>query len=170
MTKEDMKQISDLMDEKFIASEGRMRAEIVASEARTGEKIDRVENNLSAEIKKNRISMTRHMQELNAKWVETNEKLDRMLARMDGMDKNMSAMRAEMDAVPKRFDAVETNLGRKISESETRIFRRILLSELLKYECTVALSTDRGFEELFKCLFQVGHILGACSLIRRVHS
>ena len=112
MTKEDMKQISDLMDEKFIASEGRMRAEIV------GEKIDRVENNLSAEIKKNRISMTRHMQELNAKWVETNEKLDRMLARMDGMDKNMSAMRAEMDAVPKRFDAVETNLGRKISESE----------------------------------------------------
>ena len=92
MTKEDMKQISDLMDEKFIASEGRMRAEIVASEARTGEKIDRVENNLSAEIKKNRISMTRHMQELNAKWVETNEKLDRMLARMDGMDKNMSAM------------------------------------------------------------------------------
>ena len=107
-----MKQISDLMDEKFIASEGRMRAEIVASEARTGEKIDR------AEIKKNRISMTRHMQELNAKWVETNEKLDRMLARMDGMDKNMSAMRAEMDAVPKRFDAVETNLGRKISESE----------------------------------------------------
>ena len=113
-----MKQISDLMDEKFIASEGRMRAEIVASEARTGEKIDRVENNLSAEIKKNRISMTRHMQELNAKWVETNEKLDRMLARMDGMDKNMSAMRAEMDAVPKRFDAVETNLGRKISESE----------------------------------------------------
>ena len=27
-------------------------------------------------------------------------------------------MRAEMDAVPKRFDAVETNLGRKISESE----------------------------------------------------
>ena len=56
-----MKQISDLMDEKFIASEGRMRAEIVASEARTGEKIDRVENNLSAEIKKNRISMTRHM-------------------------------------------------------------------------------------------------------------
>lgn len=99
---EDMKQISDLMDEKFIASEGRMRAEIVASEARTGEKIDRVENNLSAEIKKNRISMTRHMQELNAKWVETNEKLDRMLARMDGMDKNMSAMRAEMDAVPKR--------------------------------------------------------------------
>ena len=103
MTKEDMKQISDLMDEKFIASEGRMRAEIVASEARTGEKIDRVENNLSAEIKKNRISMTRHMQELNAKWVETNEKLDRMLARMDGMDKNMSAMRAEMDAVPKRF-------------------------------------------------------------------
>ena len=61
MTKEDMKQISDLMDEKFIASEGRMRAEIVASEARTGEKIDRVENNLSAEIKKNRISMTRHM-------------------------------------------------------------------------------------------------------------
>ena len=118
LTKEDMKQISDLMDEKFIASEGRMRAEIVASEARTGEKIDRVENNLSAEIKKNRISMTRHMQELNAKWVETNEKLDRMLARMDGMDKNMSAMRAEMDAVPKRFDAVETNLGRKISESE----------------------------------------------------
>lgn len=118
MTKEDMKQISDLMDEKFIASEGRMRAEIVASEARTGEKIDRVENNLSAEIKKTRISMTRHMQELNAKWVETNEKLDRMLARMDGMDKNMSAMRAEMDAVPKRFDAVETNLGRKISESE----------------------------------------------------
>ena len=118
MTKEDMKQISDLMDEKFIASEGRMRAEIVASEARTGEKIDRVENNLSAEIKKNRISMTRHMQELNAKWVETNEKLDRILARMDGMDKNMSAMRAEMDAVPKRFDAVETNLGRKISESE----------------------------------------------------
>ena len=118
MTKEDMKQISDLMDEKFIASEGRMRAEIVASEARTGEKIDRVENNLSAEIKKNRISMTRHMQELNAKWVETNEKLDRMLARMEGMDKNMSAMRAEMDAVPKRFDAVETNLGRKISESE----------------------------------------------------
>ena len=115
MTKEDMKQISDLMDEKFIASEGRMRAEIVASEARTGEKIDRVENNLSAEIKKNRISMTRHMQELNTKWVET---LDRMLARMDGMDKNMSAMRAEMDAVPKRFDAVETNLGRKISESE----------------------------------------------------
>ena len=113
-----MKQISDLMDEKFIASEGRMRAEIVASEARTGEKIDRVENNLSAEIKKNRISMTRHMQELNTKWVETNEKLDRMLARMDGMDKNMSAMRAEMDAVPKRFDAVETNLGRKISESE----------------------------------------------------
>ena len=105
-----MKQISDLMDEKFIASEGRVRAEIVASEARTGEKIDRVENNLSAEIKKNRISMTRHMQELNAKWVETNEKLDRMLARMDGMDKNMSAMRAEMDAVPKRFDAVETNL------------------------------------------------------------
>ena len=94
----------------------RMRAEIVASEARTGEKIDRVENNLSAEIKKNRISMTRHMQELNAKWVETNEKLDRMLARMDGMDKNMSAMRAEMDAVPKRFDAVETNLGRKISD------------------------------------------------------
>ena len=62
--------------------------------------------------------MTRHMQELNAKWVETNEKLDRMLARMEGMDKNMSAMRAEMDAVPKRFDAVETNLGRKISESE----------------------------------------------------
>ena len=53
---------------------------------------------------------------------------------------------------------------------ETRIFRRILLSELLKYECTVALSTDRGFEELFKCLLQVGHILGACSLIRRVHS
>ena len=95
MTKEDMKQISDLMDEKFIASEGRMRAEIVASEARTGEKIDRVENNLSAEIKKNRISMTRHMQELNAKWVETNEKLDRMLARMDGMDKNMSAIWAE---------------------------------------------------------------------------
>ena len=93
MTKEDMKQISDLMDEKFIASEGRMRAEIVASEARTGEKIDRVENNLSAEIKKNRISMTRHMQELNAKWVETNEKLDRMLARMEGMDKNMSAMK-----------------------------------------------------------------------------
>ena len=41
-----------------------------------------------------------------------------LLARMDGMDKNMSAMRAEMDAVPKRFDAVETNLGRKISESE----------------------------------------------------
>lgn len=108
-----MKQISDLMDEKFIASEGRMRAEIVASEARTGEKIDRVENNLSAEIKKNRISMTRHMQELNAKWVETNEKLDRMLARMDGMDKNMSAMRAEMDAVPKRFDAVETNRAEK---------------------------------------------------------
>ena len=32
------------------------------------------------------------MQELNAKWVETNEKLDRMLARMDGMDKNMSEM------------------------------------------------------------------------------
>ena len=96
LTKEDMKQISDLMDEKFIASEGRMRAEIVASEARTGEKIDRVENNLSAEIKKNRISMTRHMQELNAKWVETNEKLDRMLARMDGMDKNMSAMRARI--------------------------------------------------------------------------
>lgn len=194
MTKEDMKQISDLMDEKFIASEGRVRAEIVASEARTGEKIDRVENNLSAEIKKNRISMTRHMQELNAKWVETNEKLDRMLARMDGMDKNMSAMRAEMDAVPKRFDAVETNLGRKFQNRrqlpgdirkncfsrwqkaketfctfiwagrikdppETRIFRRILLSELLKYECTVALSTDRGFEELFKCLFQVGHIL-----------
>lgn len=58
------------------------------------------------------------MQELNAKWVETNEKLDRMLARMEGMDKNMSAMRAEMDAVPKRVDAVETNLGRKISESE----------------------------------------------------
>ena len=27
MTKEDMKQISDLMDEKFIASEGRVRAE-----------------------------------------------------------------------------------------------------------------------------------------------
>lgn len=123
MTKEDMKQISDLMDEKFIASEGRMRAEIVASEARTGEKIDRVENNLSAEIKKNRISMTRHMQELNAKWVGTNEKLDRMLARMDGMDKNMSAMRAEMDAVPKRFDAVETNLGRKISESEAVTWR-----------------------------------------------
>ena len=199
MTKEDMKQISDLMDEKFIASEGRMRAEIVASEARTGEKIDRVENNLSAEIKKNRISMTRHMQELNAKWVETNEKLDRMLARMDGMDKNMSAMRAEMDAVPKRFDAVETNLGRKISESEavtrryteklffqvaegkkkrsvrssgleTRIFRRILLSELLKYKRTVALSTDRGFEELLKCFLQVGHILGACSLIRGMHS
>ena len=185
--------------------EGRMRAEIVASEARTGEKIDRVENNLSAEIKKNRISMTRHMQELNAKWVETNEKLDRMLARMDGMDKNMSAMRAEMDAVPKRFDAVETNLGRKISESEAatrrytencfsrwqakkktfctviwsgrikirrkhEYFRRILLSELLKYKRTVALSTDRGFEELLKCFLQVGHILGACSLIRRVHS
>ena len=37
---------------------------------------------------------------------------------LEGMDKNMSAMRAEMDAVPKRFDAVETNLGRKISESE----------------------------------------------------
>ena len=145
------------------------------------------------------------MQELNAKWVETNEKLDRMLARMDGMDKNMSAMRAEMDAVPKRFDAVETNLGRKISESEqlpgdirkncfsggrrqketfctfiwagrikdppeTRIFRRILLSELLKYKRTVALSTDRGFEELLKCFLQVGHILGACSLIRGMHS
>ena len=42
MTKEDMKQISDLMDEKFIASEGRMRAEIVASEARTGETENRV--------------------------------------------------------------------------------------------------------------------------------
>lgn len=60
--------------------------------------------------------------------------------------------------------------GRIKDPPETRIFRRILLSELLKYECTVALSTDRGFEELFKCLFQVGHILGACSLIRRVHS
>ena len=104
MTKEDMKQISDLMDEKFIASEGRMRAEIVASEARTGEKIDRVENNLSAEIKKNRISMTRHMQELNAKWVETNEKLDRMLARMEGMDKNMSAMRAKRNVLYVHLD------------------------------------------------------------------
>ena len=49
-------------------------------------------------------------------------------------------------------------------------FRRILLSELFKYECTVALRTDRGFEELFKCLLEVSHILGACSLIRRVHS
>ena len=78
-----------------------------------------MENDLRSEIKKNRISLTRSMQELNAKWVETNEKLDRMLARMEGMDKNMSAMRAEMDAVPKRVDAVETNLGRKISESET---------------------------------------------------
>lgn len=114
MTKEDMKQISDLMDEKFIASEGRMRAEIVASEARTGEKIDRVENNLSAEIKKNRISMTRHMQELNAKWVETNEKLDRMLARMDGMDKNMSADAGRNgQAVPKRFDSGRDKSGQK---------------------------------------------------------
>ena len=43
-----------------------MRAEIVASEARTGEKNDRVENNLSAEIKKNRISMTRNKMQLNA--------------------------------------------------------------------------------------------------------
>lgn len=148
MTKEDMKQISDLMDEKFIASEGRMRAEIVASEARTGEKIDRVENNLSAEIKKNRISMTRHMQELNAKWVETNEKLDRMLARMEGMDKNMSAMRAEMDAVPKRFDAVETNLGRKISESEaaTRRYTEKLFFQVAegKKKCSVRSSGLEG--------------------------
>ena len=97
MTKEDMKQISDLMDEKLIASEGRMRAEIVASTCGTGTETDPY------------CVITNE---------ETNEKLDRMLARMDGMDKNMSAMRAEMDAVPKRFDAVETNLGRKISESE----------------------------------------------------
>lgn len=61
LTKEDMKQISDLMDEKFVAFEGRMDEKFIASEDR---------------------------------------------------------MRAEMDAVPKRFDAVETNLGRKISESE----------------------------------------------------
>lgn len=53
------------------------------------------------------------MQELNAKWVETNEKLDRMLARMEGMDKNMSAMRAEMDAVPKRVDAGRDKSGQK---------------------------------------------------------
>ena len=92
----------------------KLKEEITACD----KKIDRVENDLRAEIKKNRVSLTRSMQELNAKWVETNEKLDRMLARMDGMDKNMSAMRAEMDAVPKRFNAVETNLGRKISESE----------------------------------------------------
>lgn len=60
--------------------------------------------------------------------------------------------------------------GRIKNPPETRIFRRILLSELLKNKCTVALSTDRGFEELFKCLFQVIHILGAGSLIRGVHS
>lgn len=60
--------------------------------------------------------------------------------------------------------------GRIKDPPETRIFRRILLSELLKYECTVALSTDRGFEELLKCFLQVGHILGACSLIRGMHS
>ena len=237
LTKEDMKQISDLMDEKFVAFEGRMdekfiasedrmRAEIAASEARTGEKIesceekitvtacdekitaceekitsckeqitecnekiDKVENDLRSEIKKNRISLTRSMQELNAKWVETNEKLDRMLARMEGMDKNMSAMRAEMDAVPKRFDAEIYGKtvfpgGRRQKETFCTViwsgrikirrkheyFRRILLSELFKYECTVALRTDRGFEELFKCLLEVSHILGACSLIRGVHS
>ena len=121
LTKEDMEQISDLMDEKFIASEERTGEKIESCEKKITEfdkKIDRMENDLRSEIKKNRISLTRSMQELNAKWVETNEKMDRMLARMDGMDKNMSAMRAEMDAVPKRFDAVETNLGRKISESE----------------------------------------------------
>ena len=58
MTKEDMKQISDLMDEKFVAFEGRMdekfiasedrmRAEIAASEARTGEKIESCEEKIT---------------------------------------------------------------------------------------------------------------------------
>ena len=60
--------------------------------------------------------------------------------------------------------------GKVKNPPETRIFRRILLSELLKYKCTVALSTDRRSEELFKCLLEVSHILGACSLIRGVHS
>ena len=34
MTKEDMKQISDLMDEKFVAFEGRMDEKFIASEDR----------------------------------------------------------------------------------------------------------------------------------------
>lgn len=34
---------------------------------------------------------------------------------------------------------------------------------------TVTFGADRRFEELFKCLFHVSHILGTGSLIRRVH-
>lgn len=59
--------------------------------------------------------------------------------------------------------------GGKLQRTFHSIKGIFFLSELLKYECAIALSTDRGFEELFKRFLQISHIFGAGSLIRGVH-
>ena len=169
MTKEDMKQISDLMDEKFIASEDRMRAEIAASEARTGEKIESCEEKITVTACDEKITACEEkITSCKEQITECNEKIDKvendlrseikknrisltrsmqeLNAKWVETNEKLDRMLARMEGMDKNMSAMRAEMDavpKRFDAVETNLGRKISESEA---------ATRRYTEKLF---FQV---------------